>query len=125
MDVDRQWLCEQLVERTNDAIVFVDPDGIIRLWNGSAERLFGYSREEAIGASLDLIIPEEYRDPHWAGFNAAIERGETSSADDDSYSTVPALHSDGHRITIQTSGSQVLTRDGDVVGVFNTIRRGE
>ncbi|MFB6170075.1 MAG: PAS domain S-box protein [Haloarculaceae archaeon] len=124
MDVDRQWLCERIVEETGDAVLFVDADGVIRLWNESAEQLFGYPHEEAVGSSLDIIVPEEFRRPHWAGFDAAVEDGATRS-DDDSYATVPALHADGDRITIQTSGAQVVARDGEVVGVFNTIRRAE
>jgi PAS domain S-box-containing protein len=53
-------------------IVMADPDGVIRYWDSGAAKLFGYSPEEAIGESLDLIIPAEYRERHWAAFRNAV-----------------------------------------------------
>ena len=58
---------QQLIEAIGDAIVVADPDGVIRLWNHAAERLFGFAPAEALGNSLDLIIPERLRERHWAG----------------------------------------------------------
>lgn len=58
-----------------EALIFCDMEGIIRVWNGGAEKVFGWSAAEAIGQSLDLIIPERMRKAHWDGFNQAIERG--------------------------------------------------
>jgi PAS domain S-box-containing protein len=49
------------------AIVVADTDGVIVHWNAGAERLFGHSPEDAVGQSLDLIVPDEFRDRHWAG----------------------------------------------------------
>lgn len=121
MDVDRQWLYRRIVEDAGEAVLFADLDGTIRLWNDAAERIFGYSREEAVGSSLDIIVPEEFRDPHWDGYFEAIEAGETN-APDDRLTTVPALRADGDRITIETSGAVVITDDGDPVGVANMIR---
>jgi PAS domain S-box-containing protein len=43
-----EWLYQQIIEGAQDAIVFADPDGIIRLWNSGAEAIFGYSAEEAL-----------------------------------------------------------------------------
>jgi PAS domain S-box-containing protein len=57
------------------AIVMADADGVIRHWSGGAERLFGYSSAEAEGQSLDLIVPEEYRQRHWEGFRNAMSAG--------------------------------------------------
>jgi PAS domain S-box-containing protein len=57
------------------AIVMSDTEGFIRYWNGGAERLFGYSAVEAEGQSLDLIVPWEYRERHWAGFRQAMRTG--------------------------------------------------
>lgn len=58
-----------------EALIFCDLEGIIRVWNGGAEKVFGWSATEAVGQSLDLIIPERMRRAHWDGFNQAIERG--------------------------------------------------
>ena len=56
-----EWLCQRIVEDTQVAIIFSDRDGIIRLWNSGAEAMFGYRAEEAVGQSLDLIVPERQR----------------------------------------------------------------
>ena len=68
----------RLVEHCPDAIVYADAGGTIRYWNDAATRIFGHQAEAAIGARLDLIIPERLREAHWRGFNAAIKRGATT-----------------------------------------------
>ena len=57
---------------TPDAIIFADRTGVIRLWNRGAETLFGYNSGEAVGHTLDLIVPEPYRTAHWDGFSRAV-----------------------------------------------------
>ncbi|MEI7431519.1 MAG: PAS domain S-box protein [Betaproteobacteria bacterium] len=69
-----------IVERMADAMIYSDREGLIRGWNAAAEALFGYAKDEAIGQSLDLIIPERLRDPHWVGFNRAMASGATKHA---------------------------------------------
>lgn len=66
-----------ITEQMADALIYADTAGVIRQWNAAAEALFGYSREQAIGQSLDLIIPERLRAAHWAGFNRAMALGTT------------------------------------------------
>lgn len=68
---------QAMVEQTSEAVIYADAEGIIRLWNRASEELFGFSRAEAIGQSLDIIIPERLREPHWRGFHAAIAAGAT------------------------------------------------
>jgi PAS domain S-box-containing protein len=58
---------QQVVEVLGDAVVVADAGGVIRLWNAAAERLFGFTKTDALGKSLDLIIPERLRQRHWAG----------------------------------------------------------
>jgi PAS domain S-box-containing protein len=70
-------LCERIVAQVPEAVVFADRDGIIRLWNPGAEALFGYPAADAVGQSLDLIIPEDLRARHWEGYQAAIAAGRT------------------------------------------------
>ncbi|WP_331284293.1 PAS domain S-box protein [Castellaniella denitrificans] len=68
-------LAERIVAQTTDALIYADRDGRIVRWNPAASRLFGFSPEEALGASLDLIIPEHLRAAHWAGYHAALASG--------------------------------------------------
>lgn len=70
------WIVEQMA----DAMIYSDKKGIICGWNAAAESLFGYAKDDAIGQSLDLIIPERMRDAHWSGFNRAMESGKTRLA---------------------------------------------
>ena len=67
---------EALIQAAGDAIVAAGPDGSILLWNRAAERIFGYAKEEALGHSLDLIIPERYRSRHWEGFRGVMRTGD-------------------------------------------------
>ena len=71
------WLAGQIVEHAPDAIIMADRDGIIRLWNAAASTVFGYSAAEAVGQSLDLIVPEQFRARHWDGFGQVMETGVT------------------------------------------------
>lgn len=66
-----------LLEQLPDAVIACDRDGVIRVWNAAAARLFGHGASEAIGRSLDIIIPERLREAHWRGFDAAIAAGAT------------------------------------------------
>ena len=70
------WIVEQMA----DAMIYSDKQGMICGWNAAAESLFGYAKDDAIGQSLDLIIPERMRDAHWSGFNRAMESGKTRLA---------------------------------------------
>jgi PAS domain S-box-containing protein len=89
---------EQFVRVAGDAIVAAGADGTIVLWNPAAERIFGYTEREALGASLDLIIPERFRQRHWAGYRETMRTGHTK------YGTevlrVPAVHKDGRTLSI-------------------------
>jgi len=115
-----EWLCTHIIDGTGDAVIFADRDGIIRLWNGGAERIFGYTAAEAIGASLDLIIPENLRQRHWDGYHRAMATGHTRYGAGDMLA-VPALHKDGHRLSIEFSIAMV--RQGDeVIGVGAIMR---
>src|SRR5262245_47180538 len=63
-----EWLATRIVEEMPDAVIFADREGAIRLWNRGAEAMFGYSAAEALGKSLDLIVPERHRSRHWEGY---------------------------------------------------------
>jgi PAS domain S-box-containing protein len=72
---DRSSLAELILEQIADAVIFADARGTIRRWNPAAAALFGYSAAEALGQTLDLIIPEHLRAAHWRGFDAAMTNG--------------------------------------------------
>ena len=73
--VEAPALAEWIIEQASDALIYADQSGKIMRWNRAACRLFGYSAAEALGASLDLIIPEHLRAAHWAGFDKALDTG--------------------------------------------------
>ena len=62
-----QHFAEHLIAKTSDAVVYADSDGTIRVWNPGAARIFGFTEAEALGRSLDIIIPANLRDRHWHG----------------------------------------------------------
>src|ERR1700748_602098 len=91
------------------AILVANSDGIIKMWGGGAEALFGYSAQEAVGQSLDLIVAEAYREPHWIGFRRAMETG-ISSLDGQSFD-LPVQHRNGTAFAVK--GQLVLLRDSE------------
>ena len=94
-----EGLYQQIIEGAQDAIIFADKEGIIRLWNSGAEAIFGYSAEEAIGENLDLIVPEKLREKHWEGYRKVMDTGVTKYGSD--RLAVPALKKDDSRISVE------------------------
>lgn len=119
MNVDH--LAQALLATQADAILAVDRDGFIRFWNPGAQRIFGFATEDAVGRSLDLIIPESLRARHYAGFDRVIASGETHYGSGDLLS-VPALTKDGRRISVEFT--IVILRDapGAITGMAAIMR---
>ncbi len=115
-----EWLCQQIVENAPDAVILADRDGIIRLWNGGAEAVFGYGAEEALGQSLDLIVPERFRDRHWAGFRNTMATGLTRYGRE--LLAVPAIRKDATRISVEFSVAVLRDSEGQVLGVAAIMR---
>lgn len=90
---------ESLLAAMPDAVVHCDRDGIVRYWNSGAERVFGHTAQEALGQSLDMIIPESLRARHWDGFHETMRTGHTRYGDGQTLS-VPAIRKDGMRISV-------------------------
>lgn len=88
----------RLVHELADAVVIADGGGTIVFWNDAAEGIFGWAAEEALGRSLDLIIPERLRERHWTGYGSTMATGQTSYGD--RLLEVPALHRDGRTLSI-------------------------
>ena len=89
-----------LLASASDAIIATDREGVITLWNPGAERIFGFSAAEAVGQSLDLIIPDNLRSRHWSGYRHAMATGESRYGHGDVLS-VPGLTKDGRRISVE------------------------
>lgn len=62
----------------DDIVVLADRNGVITFWSRGAEKAFGHSVSEALGNSLDLIVPPDYREAHWKGFRRAFDTGSAS-----------------------------------------------
>jgi len=114
-DISHQWLCETIVDQSSIAIVFGDRQGVIRLWNAGAEAMFGWTAAEALGQSMDMIIPEKHRARHWEGYDKVMESGVTKYGQ--SVLAVPALTKDGRRISIEFNVVLVKGAEGKVLGV--------
>ncbi|UCE84265.1 MAG: PAS domain S-box protein, partial [Deltaproteobacteria bacterium] len=95
----QEWLSEQIVKKATDAIIFADTEGIIRLWNAGAEAIFGYPAEQALGQSLDLIVPEKLRKRHWQGYQKVMATGKTKYGKETL--AVPARTKADNRISIE------------------------
>jgi len=117
---DRNTLCRQIVESVGDAVIFADRDGIIRLWNRAAEGIFGYAEAEAVGQSLDLIIPERQREVHWKGYGTVMLNGVTKYGTETL--SVPAVTKDGERISIEFTINLLRDGDGKVLGPVAVVR---
>lgn len=113
-------LCESIVEQSPIAIIVGDREGIVRLWNTGAQTMFGWSAEEAIGKSMDMIIPEKHRPRHWEGYDRVMGTGVTKYGRN--LLAVPALTKDGRRISIEFN--VVLLKDAEqrVLGIAATMQ---
>lgn len=119
VEVDR--LARAVIADIPDAVVYADRDGIIRYWNAGAARIFGFSESEALGQSLDIIIPERLRQRHWDGYNRMMETGESRHAAEELLS-VPAVTRSGDRLSIQFTVAPVRDGDGAITGIAAVLR---
>lgn len=114
-------LGEALLRDLPDAVIVADAEGTIRFWNPGAERIFGFPAAEALGRSLDIIIPERLRDRHWAGYATTMRTGATRYGAGDLLS-VPAIRKDGGKLSIQFSIVLLKDRDGRADGIAAVLR---
>jgi len=119
MEGDR--LYRQIVEGSPDAVVLGDAEGVIRLWNGAAEAMFGFSAAEAIGRSMDIIIPERLRVRHWDGYRKVMATGVSRYGHGDLLA-VPAITKDGRIISIEFTIQMLTGVAGEILGPVATIR---
>lgn len=116
-----ETLAEAVLATRSDAIVAADREGIIRFWNPGAERIFGYSSSEAIGRSLDIIIPERLRERHWDGYRHVIEGGESRYGQGDILA-VPGITKDGAGVSLEFTIVPLRDRSGRLTGLAAIMR---
>jgi PAS domain S-box-containing protein len=105
-----------IIEQAQDAVIFADREGVIRLWNRGAEIIFGFAAEEAIGRGLDLIVPEKLRRAHNEGYRHAIETGQVRL--DGRVLTTRSQHKYGCRLYVDLSFGLLKDEAGHVTGAF-------
>lgn len=109
-----------LVQSMGDAVIISDAKGIITYWNPASERIFGFSKEEALGSTMDLIIPERLRQRHNDGYEHSMQTGTTRYGD--KLLTVPALHKTGRPLSIAFTVSMIFDGNQKAVAVAAVIR---
>jgi len=121
MAFDPQQFAERLVSAMPDAIVYADAEGTIRFWNRGATRIFGFSEAEAIGHSLDIIIPERLRARHWEGFRTTMRTGQSRYGEGQMLS-VPAIRNDGTQISVEFTIVPFTDDSGQMIGIAAIMR---
>jgi PAS domain S-box-containing protein len=111
---------ELLVDAAGDAIIGADPEGKIVLWNPAAERIFGFTGREALGQTLDLIIPERFRTRHWDGYREVMRTGQTKYGAE--VLRVPAHHKDGRPLSIAFTVALLSRADGQTEAIAAIVR---
>ncbi|HEU5273910.1 MAG TPA: PAS domain S-box protein [Xanthobacteraceae bacterium] len=119
--MDPDLVAHAILSTPSDAIVAADRDGIIRVWNPGAERIFGFAAADAIGRSLDLIIPERLRQRHWDGYRHTIATGQSRYGEGDVLA-VPALRRDGSTISVEFTIVPLKAATGEMTGIVAILR---
>ncbi len=121
MNFDPQNFATALLQATPDAVVYADAAGRIRFWNPAAERIFGFAAAEALGQSLDIIIPEFLRARHWEGFETTMRTGQTKYGAGELLA-VPAIRKDGSRLSVEFTVVAFHDAAGAMAGIAATLR---
>jgi PAS domain S-box-containing protein len=116
MQFGLEHFADRLVAGMSEAIIYADPEGVIRLWNRGAVRIFGFTEAEAVGRSFDIIIPERLRQRHWHGYGATMRTGESHHGDGQLLS-VPALRKDSTRISVEFTIVPFTDGAGRMIGI--------
>jgi PAS domain S-box-containing protein len=121
METGRSSLGDAVLATEADAIIAADSEGVIRFWNAGAERIFGYSSSEALGQSLDIIIPERLRDRHWAGYRQVMASG-TSRYGRGDVLAVPGMRKNGSRLSLEFTITPLRDEHGRMNGMAAILR---
>lgn len=118
MSVDLDF--KALVTQLGEAVIISDRDENILFWNASAERIFGFTSDEALGKTLSIITPERFRERHSKGYFHTIQTGQTKYGH--TLLRVPAVHKDGHSISIAFSVSMLFDEQKQAIAIAAIIR---
>lgn len=121
MNLDPDRLARTLLSDMPDALIVADAAGAIRFWNAGAERLFGFTNAEAIGQSLDIIIPERLRARHWTGYDATMRTGHSRYGAGEILA-VPAVRKDGGRVSVEFTVIPLHDASGAMEGIAAIMR---
>ncbi len=114
-------LGDAILSTSSDAIVAADREGIISFWNPGAERIFGYTRADAVGRSLDIIIPTRLRMRHWDGYSRVMTSGESRYGHGDLLA-VPGVTKSGKDISLEFTIVPLRSEAGELVGLAAIMR---
>jgi len=109
-----------LVAAVGDAVMVCDAQGAITLWNPACERMFGHTEAEALGQSMDLIIPERLKKRHWEGYDKTMATGITKYGHD--VLRVPAVDKAGNSLSIAFTVAMLYAPDGKVSAIAAVVR---
>lgn len=118
--MSRPFDFDNFLQVAGDAIVAAAPDGTIVFWNAGAERIFGYPAGEALGQSLDLIIPERFRQRHWQGYQRVMGTGQTRYGAD--VLRVPAVHKEGRSLSIAFTVTLMSSPERQIDAIVAVVR---
>jgi len=119
-NLDFKTISQQILVQAPDAILYADRKGHIQMWNKGAERIFGFTADQVIGESLDLIIPEKLQARHWEGYHKTMATGETRYGTE--LLAVPAMHRDGSRLSVEFSIVMLLDAGNKPEGIAAIMR---
>lgn len=111
---------KDLVAAVGDAVMACDAAGAITLWNPACERMFGFSEAEALGKSLDIIVPQRQQQRHWDGYHQTMKTGITKYGND--VLRVPGVHKDGRTLSIAFTVALLHAPDGKVSAIVAVVR---
>jgi PAS domain S-box-containing protein len=109
-----------LIAKTDHAVIVANRDGVICFWNPAAEQMFGHPRSAALGATLDIIVPEQLRARHWAGYRCVMQSGQTDYGG--RTLAVPAIGHDGTRISVEFTVTLLRDAGGGIRGIGAIVR---
>jgi PAS domain S-box-containing protein len=121
MELDLAHFADRLLYGMSDAVIYADAEGVIQLWNRGATRIFGFAEAEALGRSLDILIPESLRERHWQGYRATMRTGQSRYGDGQILS-VPAVRKDGARISVEFTIVPFTDDAGRMIGIAAIMR---
>jgi PAS domain S-box-containing protein len=121
MPLDPDHFARTLVAGMPEAIVYADAAGLIQFWNAGAVRMFGFTEQEALGRSLDIIVPPNLQERHWHGYRETMRTGQTRYGDGQLLA-VPAVRQDGTRLSVEFTIVPFTGDDGRMVGIAAIMR---